>query len=1188
MAFVDRSIQNDFTSLNPGEFPNLTGLSVQIQSEPLLASLFQSIQIDGDNTRIFFSAALSGPAEAALDTIVADHLATDDEADPDESPIENVSTINGTDFSAFVVSTDSHIASTSNPHNTSMANLPNFPLAEINAKLNGGDLDFTTDPRDPNAHQSTHVAGGVDEIAHNDLAGLTLGDPHNQYTTPARARAAAPIQPTTGIPANSFGQDGDLAVDPAGAVLYEKVTGAWQIAEDLVGPQGQSGFGVGAFGRTLANGTLVEGRGLTVSRVSAGTYQYTLTQPASNTLYGIFVQPLNTLTDTNSEVATTSITVNGFIVQVGQGDNGNANDVLVDTDHAIFVFGVGVQGPFGITSAYESWLNAGNVGTEADFVADLIGPAGPGVPTGGLTGQFLRKASGTNFDLEYVTITPALIGAEVENAVVDHVAEADPHIQYLNILRFQQQVSNLTTDDISEGSSLYFTQARVSANTDVAANTAHRNITSGNPHGTTAVQVGAIPVGEKATANGVATLDGSGKIPSAQIPASAIPSFDVVADIPARDALDVQEGDEAFVISNGLQYIFDGTSWFERPGNADAVVGAPSSIDNTLPRFDGTNGKLIQGSGVSVDDSDNLDVPGDITVSGTVDGVDLQQFQTDTQAHINSTANPHSTSLANIGPGTLPQLNAALQGATLDDSSQPRDPNAHAATHSLGSSDEISVQDLASGPGSVGRLFSIGAAGVVTTSDPAITDHGDLSGLLDDDHTQYLNRSGIRPMTGQLDMGLNPIVNVTTVDGVDVSQFKTDTDAHIADTNNPHGTNIDNLPAFSLAQFNSKLQGGNVDFDSAARTPSPHATTHELGGSDEVVLQNLSSNGAGIGLVPATNGAGSFDLISLNAVDVIPTISIYNTGDGQQLIEGGAFGAINLNGINVQDTAYFSFSGTGSAVTILVAGQYNIDAYFGIEQFGGNNRSEAEFQVTRNGTRLPGMRGFAYSRQQNTGRNTPAAVQTFDLLAGDIIELQGRQTIGSGDLRPEFESCGMRIQLAEGIQGPQGEQGIPGTGSTILLNDDGVLSGAFTNINFIAATVTDQGGGQADVQFNPASTTFFFESFGGQTTFSDNNFRVALDLDQAVPNGTYEVQAYMETFSNNGGTEWTVLLRSNGATLGQQQVEPEDVDDQFQFNAFDIIDVTNGQANLEITIQRRAGTGQVTFRRPRILMKLLS
>lgn len=48
-------------------------------------------------------------------------------------------------------------------------------------------------------------------------------------------------------------------------------------------------------------------------------------------------------------------------------------------------------------------------------------------------------------------------------------------------------------------------------------------------------------------------------------------------------------------------------------------------------------------------------------------------------------------------------------------------------------------------------------------------DHSSLTGLANDDHTQYLLASGSRSMSGSLDMGTNNITNVGTVDGVDVS-----------------------------------------------------------------------------------------------------------------------------------------------------------------------------------------------------------------------------------------------------------------------------------------------------------------------------------------------------------------------------------------------------------------------------------
>ncbi len=67
-------------------------------------------------------------------------------------------------------------------------------------------------------------------------------------------------------------------------------------------------------------------------------------------------------------------------------------------------------------------------------------------------------------------------------------------------------------------------------------------------------------------------------------------------------------------------------------GGSGDVAGPASSVDNTLPRFDGLGGKTLQGSGVIVDDGNNvsgvagLTVTGNITLStggATVGGVDL-------------------------------------------------------------------------------------------------------------------------------------------------------------------------------------------------------------------------------------------------------------------------------------------------------------------------------------------------------------------------------------------------------------------------------------------------------------------------------------------------------------------------------------------------------------------------------------
>jgi len=58
------------------------------------------------------------------------------------------------------------------------------------------------------------------------------------------------------------------------------------------------------------------------------------------------------------------------------------------------------------------------------------------------------------------------------------------------------------------------------------------------------------------------------------------------------------------------------------PSGAGDTVGPASSTDNAIARFDGTTGKLLQNSAVTIDDSNNLSTPGSIStgVGGSVAG----------------------------------------------------------------------------------------------------------------------------------------------------------------------------------------------------------------------------------------------------------------------------------------------------------------------------------------------------------------------------------------------------------------------------------------------------------------------------------------------------------------------------------------------------------------------------------------
>ena len=106
----------------------------------------------------------------------------------------------------------------------------------------------------------------------------------------------------------------------------------------------------------------------------------------------------------------------------------------------------------------------------------------------------------------------------------------------------------------------------------------------GGPNELTAAETRSF-IDSKGQASGLAELDGSGLIPSAQIPAIAITQVDVVADIPARDALTPQVGDVAKVTDsdgsgNPQTYIWDGTTWIDiqETSNVISVNGSTGVV----------------------------------------------------------------------------------------------------------------------------------------------------------------------------------------------------------------------------------------------------------------------------------------------------------------------------------------------------------------------------------------------------------------------------------------------------------------------------------------------------------------------------------------------------------------------------------------------------------------------------------
>lgn len=364
-----------------------------------------------------------------------------------------------------------------------------------------------------------------------------------------------------------------------------------------------------------------------------------------------------------------------------------------------------------------------------------------------------------------------------------------------------------------------------------------------NPHNVTAGQVGAIPTAEKGAPNGVATLDAGGKVPALQIPAVALPQVYVVPDAAARLALSVQEGDEAIQTDDGSHWIYNGTSWFKRPGLDGDVVGPASAGDNEVAVFDGTSGKIIKRPNAPVSFNGQS-----ITSVNLVDGRDVSA---------------DGTKLDGIAPGAQPNQNI-VAGSGL----------------------------TGGGSGAVVNLaadFGVGAGQVTEGNDPRIPTQPENDALQ--------GTSGVPSTTNRyvtnVDTRLptqpeNDALQGTSGTPSGTNRYVTNTDPRMTNARPPtaHSSTHENggsdeinvaglsgqladpqIPtnhaiggvrhtASTLAQLNTKISDANLDDENDPRDPNAHELTHNKGGSDELTAQLLGSSGAPADRLLLTDGAG--------------------------------------------------------------------------------------------------------------------------------------------------------------------------------------------------------------------------------------------------------------------------------------------------------------------------------------------
>jgi len=209
----------------------------------------------------------------------------------------------------------------------------------------------------------------------------------------------------------------------------------------------------------------------------------------------------------------------------------------------------------------------------------------------------------------------------------------------------------------------------------------------------------------------------------------------------------------------------------------------------------------------------------------------------------------------------------------------------------------------------------------------------------------------------------------------------------------------------------------------------------------------------------------------------------------------------------------FTHTNPNPDVTIGETGTYLIIAEITIDQVSGNSRSTAEMRLvvdTGGGyNEIDGTRARMYSRNNARGEQVGSVSIIRDFTAGDQIKAQAQRFSGAGSFQILADNSRLSIL---NLKGPKGDQGDPGPGSSVIVKEEGISLGSFTDLNFVGTpvTATDAGGGQADITV-AAPTPIFGQNYAQVSsttiiTVGGTAWTQYLSLSTgSIPAGTYRI-----------------------------------------------------------------------------------
>jgi len=191
----------------------------------------------------------------------------------------------------------------------------------------------------------------------------------------------------------------------------------------------------------------------------------------------------------------------------------------------------------------------------------------------------------------------------------------------------------------------------------------------------------------------------------------------------------------------------------------------------------------------------------------------------------------------------------------------------------------------------------------------------------------------------------------------------------------------------------------------------------------------------------------------------------------------------------------------------------------------------------------------------------------------------------------------LTIFTTRGPKGDKGEDGAPGSGSTITVKNDGtIVSGSpFSILNFTGDAVNDiydDGGGQVTIYVEQPFGAWYgwnASEFESSTTSTSWQTKVTFSTGSSLPAGYYRIGCQFEWLRNATGDDFKARLVLDGSTILMEiNEEPQDPDSWHLNSTHDIVQLSAGSHTFSLQYCGETTSATSRIRRARLELWMIS